>query len=138
MRETVELNRQVCTDFAEVCIFQPYPGTRAEQYCREKGYLDEAGRQFESIYVSSVLKIDPAFRQCIYILHKFFNMIVRHPWLWSVVRRLPKSTVFNPLWTLLYRLNYGYSLHRHAYASVIPLSVRLRGAYDIVLSRNRI
>lgn len=138
IRETMALNRTMGADFADASIFQPYPGTRAERYCRERGLLDENHRQFESTYVASALNISPEMRQRIFMLHKFFGMTVRRPWLWPVVNRLPKNPLFNPLWTVLYRLHYAFSLHRNAYNSVIPFRVRLRGAYDIIFSRNRI
>lgn len=37
--ETIELNRRLCPDHMQVSVFNPYPGTRLHQVCRERGVL---------------------------------------------------------------------------------------------------
>jgi len=36
---TYNLNRELCPDHMQVSVFNPYPGTRLYELCREKGYL---------------------------------------------------------------------------------------------------
>ena len=136
--ETIHLNQRVGVDFADVSVFQPYPGTRAFDYCKERGYLKTEDPGFHNIYTETNLDLDPEFRQRIYILHKLFLFLVDHPKAESLLRFFPKTTAFNGALNLFYRLYYGHFLHRRIYASCIPLRVRLRGAPAVLLSRNRI
>jgi len=136
--ETIALNERIGVDFSDVSIFQPFPGTEAYDYCKEHGFLDEDAPEFSDIYRASVLNIDPALKQRIYVLHKLFTLMVDHPSSRRLRRFLPKSARFNGLLNVFYRFYYGYFLHRRIYASQIPLTVQLRGAAIVLFSRDRI
>lgn len=136
--ETIRLNQRIGVDFADVSVFQPYPGTNAFEYCREHGYLHEENSGFRNIYTESFLNIDAGLRQRIFVLHKLFAFIVDFPRLSAVSKLIPHTTRLNSLLNLFYRLYYGFFLHRRIYASSIPLSVRLRGAREVLFSKNRI
>jgi len=41
--DTIKLNAEMKTNGMQVTIFQPFPGTDLYEYCREKGYISEAG-----------------------------------------------------------------------------------------------
>lgn len=135
--DTVRLNRRVGIDFADATIFQPYPGTKAFEYCREHGYLEDDAPRFESFYVNSILKLDPAFKQRIFILHRLFTILVDHPKVEALLGLIPNWRGLNRLITFLCRIYYAYFLHRRIYASKIPMAVRLRGALTLLFSRNR-
>ncbi len=138
MLETLELNRRIGVDFADVSIFQPYPGTVAFDYARERGYVREEGFQFRSVYTESNLEMDPALKQRIFILHKLFSFLIDHPKAQWLLRKWPTARWFNRPLNLLYRLYYGHFLYRRIYQGFMPLSVRLRGAVAVLLSETRI
>ncbi len=136
--DTIRLNRQIDADFADVSIFQPLPGTQAHAYCREHDLLAAEDDAFRNVYSNSCLKIDPAFKHRIYVRHKLFLSLIEHPGLEKWVRRLPEWRAIDAGLNLYYRFQYGYLLHKRIYASSIPIAVRLLGARDVLLSRNRI
>lgn len=137
MWETIRLNRRVRVDFADVSVFHPYPGTDAFDYCKEHGYLaDEAGR-FTNIYTESHLKLDAALRQKIFVLHKFFFPLVMMPRLASLAKLFYRTRVFNRLLNLFYRLHYGHYLHHRIYGAVVPFSLQLRAAWNVLFSKDR-
>lgn len=136
--DTVRLNRRAHVDFADVSVFQPFPGTEAAAYCKEHGLLAKDAAFSENMYTESVLNADPAFIQRIFILHKFFGLLVDHPKAEALLRWVPNTTRLNGLLNLLYRLYYGHSLHSRIYASSIPFHVRVRGAYEVLFSKDRI
>lgn len=138
MLETLRLNRRIGVDFADVSVFQPYPGTRAHDYCIEHGYITEGTSHFDNIYTESNLNIDPQLKHRIYVLHKLFLWLIHHPNAEFLVRYVPNLGATNFLLNLLYRFHYGHSLHRRIYNACIPLRVRLRGASSVLFSRNRI
>lgn len=52
---TYHLNRALCPDHMQVSVFNPYPGTRLDRLCKEKGYLQ--GEVVDGYFVpESVLK----------------------------------------------------------------------------------
>lgn len=138
MLETLELNRRIGVDFADVSVFQPYPGTAAFEYARERGFIRGEGFHFRSVYTESNLEIDPALKQRIFVLHKLFSFLIDHPGAEGVFRCWPATRRLNRLLNLFYRLHYGHHLHRRIYQGLMPLWVRLRGAASVLLSETRI
>lgn len=136
--DTIRLNRQLGTDFADVSVFQAYPGTQAHAYCRDHGFLTSDDAGFKNIYSRSYLNFEPAFKHRIFVWHKLFLSLIEHPRLEGLVRHLPEWQLIDAALHFHYRLQYGRLLHKRIYASAIPWSVRLLGAADVLLSRNRI
>jgi radical SAM superfamily enzyme YgiQ (UPF0313 family) len=136
--ETIHLNRRLGVHFADASVFQPYPGTPAFDYCKEHGLLSDNSGHFESVYVGSILNVSTAIRQRIYVLHKLFTFLVDHSWGDVIARHFPNWACLNGLLNLVHRIYYAYFLHRRIYASAIPLWVRLRSMWVVLLSRNRV
>jgi len=135
---TIDMNRRLGIDFADASIFQPYPGTKAFEYCKEHGYLSKDTNRFENVYSSSILNLPPDFKQRIFILHKLFTFLVDHPRAIPVTHIIPNTKYLDKILNFFCRLYYGYFLHRRIYKSVIPLRGRLRGAFAVLLSKSRI
>lgn len=55
IRETMALNRIINPHFASVSIYQPFPGTKMYELCRENGYIEKD--YSTSLYENSVLKL---------------------------------------------------------------------------------
>lgn len=138
--DTIELNRQVGAAFSDASIFQPYPGTRINNYCKEKGYLSENAKVFGGQYSSTVLNFEEDFKEKIYLLQRLFSMLVDHPFLISkigLLYRWKARPVFKKVINFIYRCYYGKNLHSRIYASKIPLSLRLRGSIFLFSSKSR-
>jgi anaerobic magnesium-protoporphyrin IX monomethyl ester cyclase len=78
--ETLELNIKCKPNYAWVSIFQPYPGTRLGDYCKEKGYYtgnfnDLANNFFES----SKLNFSEEYKTQLSNLQKLFAIFVEYP-----------------------------------------------------------
>lgn len=136
--ETIRLNREIGADFADVTIYQPYPGTRAAEYCAQHGLIGAENNLFRSMYTESILNIPESLRQRIFVLHKLFALLVRYPCLEKVARYWPASTHLNGILDFLYRMYYGHGAHRWGYNSAIPRHIRMVGAYYLLLSNNRV
>jgi len=137
MLETIDMNRRAGVDLVDFNIFQPYPGTRAHEYCRENGYLKSDDVRCESFITESVLDIDPIFKQRIYFIHKIAAILMDHPRLMIVTRFIPKTTLFNGILNFIFRLYYAHYLHKRIYASSIPFTLSIRGALNVLFSRSR-
>ena len=105
--ETIDVNIRVKPSYAWVSIFQPYPRTEMHRYCIEKGYLDASHVQHASYQVESPINKGLTKRE-FENLHKFFALVVEHPSLRRLSRRLirwPNNIVFN----VIYRAFKGYT-----------------------------
>ena len=138
MLKTISLNRQAKVDYGEASIFQPYPGTRLTQFCKDHGYLDDQCDQYESQYTQSILKMDPILKNDVYVLHRLFSLLVDHKWLQTLLPVIRRVRPINGLLNLLFRFYYGALVHRRIYAGKIPLRLRIEGVVGMLLSRNRI
>lgn len=138
MLDTIELNRRMGVDYAEASIFQPYPGTRLNEYCRNNGYLNEDDETYESQYTTTVLNGTPEFKNKVFVLHKLFAILVDHPRARWLVRLLPQAGWSHAVLSVVWRSYYAANMHRRIYASKIPWWLRLRGAAGLLLSRSRV
>lgn len=138
MRRTVEMNRRLRADFADATIFQPYPGTRIAEYCRENGYLDDGRPAALSLFADTQLRLPAALKRRIYVLHRLFPLLVDHPGLDILLPLIFRLPGLRRALNLLYRLYYGYFLHRRIFASAIPWRVRMSGLRSVLFSKSRI
>ncbi len=135
--ETVALNQQTGIDYADASIFQPYPGTRITEYCKEHGYLKGDTEEFESQYKASILDIDAESKFRIYALHKLFALLVDYPRLRSSLPLVYRARWAAPLLHLIYKLYYGFQVHRRIFASAIPFLTRIHGALLVIWAKDR-
>jgi radical SAM superfamily enzyme YgiQ (UPF0313 family) len=138
MLQTLDLNRKAGVDFADASIFQPYPGTKIAEHCKEVGLLDENHNVFESQFTTTVLKLSPDFKAKVETIHRLFSIAVDHPWVEKAFPYAARFGFLKPVLNILYRLYYGICLHKRIYAGAIPFTLRLRGALSLLFSRNRI
>jgi len=106
--KTLKLNIKCKPNYAWVSIFQPYPGTELEKYCRENGYVedldyDEIGSDF---FNRSLLKIED--RKKVEHLQKWFGYVVDKPFLYysgllKIFISFPKWKGLNRWYGKLYR-----------------------------------
>jgi radical SAM superfamily enzyme YgiQ (UPF0313 family) len=77
---TLELNIESRPDYAWVSIFQPYPGTRLGEYCREKGLYKGDFNDIESnFFDSSKLDFSDRYKNQLSNLQKLFAIFVEYP-----------------------------------------------------------
>ncbi len=138
--DTIHFNQELGSDHAHVCVFQPYPGTQAYDYCIEHGHLDPDYNQFDDLYTGlSPLNLSPEVKQRLFVLHKLFPIIVDHPRIEGLSRRLLGIRPLNPLLEFFTRFYFGYFAYRRVYYRArIPLWVRLHGGLSVLFSKNRI
>jgi radical SAM superfamily enzyme YgiQ (UPF0313 family) len=135
--QTVELNRRAGADYADATVFQPYPGTPIMDYCRDHGLLDQHHAEFHGHFSEPVLKISPEQKADIMTARAMFAMMVDHPSLARLLPFLSRLRHAHRLLDLLYRVYYGYFLHKRIYRGAIPLSVRMRAMSSLLLSKSR-
>ncbi len=75
MLDTVRLNARVRPAVAHVSVFYPYPGTKAYEVCRERGWLTD--RHTDSYYEDSVLSQPSAGPEQVRALRRRFDRLVR-------------------------------------------------------------
>ncbi|MFH1850475.1 MAG: radical SAM protein [archaeon] len=137
---TIRLNQKARVDFADVSIFQPYPGTRIAQYCRDHGYLNEGDERYESQFSRSLLNLGDEFKDKVYIVHKLFALMIIHPrskMMLPFLFWIRKAPLLKPALNCFFRAYYGYQVHKRIFNSVMPFRLRVRGAIILLLSRNR-
>lgn len=108
--ETVEFNIKCKPDYAWCSIFQPYPGTKLWNYCKEKGYL--SSEEFdESYHRKSILRIP--HRMQIENLHHLFSMTVSFPFFYPFIKiiiKLPLSIFYYIVWQLHRAYSYFFKV----------------------------
>ncbi len=83
--ETLELNISCKPDYAWVSIFQPYPGTRLGEFCRQKGYYTGDFKDLGSnFFDSSKLNFSEEYKLQLANLQKLFAITVDNPRLYSL------------------------------------------------------
>lgn len=109
---SLRFNIELKTDFARVALLQPYPKTEIERYAKEHGYLakDFDLNNFENSYFinSPIILKD---KDQMINLQKLFNLCVRFPFTYPLVKRLiklPENVVFETL----FKLDYAYSIFK--------------------------
>ena len=77
---TLELNIECKPDYAWVSIFQPYPGTKLGEFCKQQqlytGDFRDLGSNF---FDKSPLNISEQYRNQLSNLQKYFALFVEHP-----------------------------------------------------------
>ncbi|MEW6745361.1 MAG: radical SAM protein [Planctomycetota bacterium] len=121
---TVRLNQECRPAFAWASVFTPYPGTPLAAHAIRHGFFDgDYGRLLHTYHRHSVLRFaNEGERRRLTNLHKLFGALVEWPWLSHFARTLC-SLPLGPLYTLVFRLWYGYTNRRR----IFPYPLGLRG-----------
>jgi radical SAM superfamily enzyme YgiQ (UPF0313 family) len=87
MEDTVRLNRAVDPDTVFCSIFQPYPGTRAAEICRDRGW--DAGKTVGSYFEAEYVLNQPSVtRPAVLFYQDIFEDLVRLGPLIKVLSRI--------------------------------------------------
>lgn len=138
--ETIRLNQKCKVDYADCSVFQPYPGTDITEYCKKTGWLDEGLDTWGGQYSESVLNFSPAIKKRINAYQTLFPLIVEFPWVERYVNlaeRLGNMSLGRAFLAGLYRLTYGFMLHRRIYPVRVPWKLKIWAAWTLMTSATR-
>jgi radical SAM superfamily enzyme YgiQ (UPF0313 family) len=77
---TLELNIECKPDYAWVSIFQPYPGTKLGEFCRQQGLYTGDFRDLGSnFFDKSPMNVSEEYKTQLSNLQKYFALFVEHP-----------------------------------------------------------
>ena len=106
--KTIKLNQFIKTDFPWCSLFQPYPKTEIEEYCRKNKFLKE-GYSCDDMSASFFKKcvVENKEKRELENLQRFFHLAIKFPGLEPVIKFLIKfpSNIF---FELIFYLTYGY------------------------------
>ncbi|MFC1620760.1 B12-binding domain-containing radical SAM protein [Candidatus Omnitrophota bacterium] len=113
--KTVEINRQMATDFAWGYTLQPYPGTDIHEYSVKNGYLSP-DFQFDDIDPLGLTKqiVETKDKNKITVLHRLFQLAVHNGFIYRMIKNLviiPPNPVFDFLY--YYSLIASYSRYHN-------------------------
>ncbi|MBU1148437.1 MAG: B12-binding domain-containing radical SAM protein, partial [Candidatus Omnitrophica bacterium] len=110
---TVDINRQMKTDFAWGYTLQPYPSTKIYDYSVKNGYLSP-DFQFDDIDPLGLTKpiLETKDRNKIIVLHRFFQLAVHNDVIYRMLRFLVRIPP-NPLFDMLYYYSLIVSYARY-------------------------
>jgi hypothetical protein len=121
--KTLELNIACRPDYANVFLYQPYPGTELGEYAREhgllEGFYDDIG---PSAWDHSIIRFSgEKEKRQVENLSKLFALVVEWPFLMPLVKVLIQLPP-NPIFRLVYKLWKGYTIKNriHPY----PISIK--------------
>lgn len=138
--ETIAINQDCKVDYADCSIFQPYPGTDITKYCLDNGYLSAGKDNWGSQYSGSVLNFPEPLKRRMETYQILFPLLVEFP---GLMRHIALATKVNGtrlgkmFLSGLYRLAYGFILHRRIYPVGVPLKLKLWAAWTLLTSSTR-
>ncbi len=107
--KTLEINLSFKPVLALCFVFQPFPGTQLAEYAMEKGFLTPesfkqiGSKNFEGYYDSrSPLRQKDIEK--IENLHRLFSLVVKHPFLFPLAKRIVRLRKLNQLLTIIYKI----------------------------------
>lgn len=100
IRDTIEINREICPDYIFCSIFYPYPGTEVYELCRRNGWLShrDVSSYFESV---SVLDQPSIQAREVTFYYEIFKGLILYPRLGKIIKLAARIKVWP-----------GYSLYR--------------------------
>lgn len=114
--KTVQLNIDIRADFPWCSLFSPIPGLALTDYAVKGGWLPSDFNSNEinqSFFLENPLKLPQ--KKEIQNLQKFFQLVVRFPWTFPIIKkliRLPANPIFTILFGFMYFVNYIRSERR--------------------------
>ena len=108
--ETIKLNQLIKTDFPWCSLFQPYPKTEVEDYCKKNKFLKE-GYSYNDMSASFFKKcvVENKEKKELQNLHRFFHLAIKFPGLERIIRfliNLPPNIFFEIIFYLAYSYRY--------------------------------
>jgi len=128
--QLLALNWKCRSDYADVSVFQPFPGTDIYEHTRREELMAAPDqKRVSGQFGESVLAWPDWMNDRIKILSKVFGLMVDRPGLYGIFRRpalLRRLGFFQPLLNLFCKIYHGYFLQRRIFPARVPLAVRLR------------
>lgn len=111
--DTVRLNIECDVDHPLVSIMQPYPEFDINEMTKEMGYA-VAGYDDFPVKFNRTSSIEFPDKHVIENLHKWFPLVVRHPWLEPLARRAVRWKSMSKLYLVMYMLFSEYMVAEQA------------------------
>lgn len=127
--ETIELNRQMGTDFPHSDILQPYPGTPIMDIISEKGLL-KPNFEYKELELDGSIIQGKEIKQ-LENLQKFSYLAIKHPFLTPLIKqliKLPPNMGFRLIHDLFSISVFKNSLNLDWF-TVIKLGIKLRNKF---------
>jgi anaerobic magnesium-protoporphyrin IX monomethyl ester cyclase len=107
--QTLEINLRLKPVLALCFICQPFPGTQLAEYAIEKGFLTSEslkriGTEGYEGYYHSRSPLRQRDIEKIENLQRLFSMVVKHPFLVPLAKRIVRLQSLNPLLTIIYKI----------------------------------
>lgn len=109
--ETVKLNAKSHVYDAQVSIFYPFPGTKLEKYCAERGYARRFMGDVYDYFSDSSLEMESLSREQIIAYRLSFPVFM---WIYGVLYRLPRVVHRAPEWMI----DKIYTSHLHTFLAM--------------------
>ena len=136
--ETLRLNQRCQVAYSWCTLFQPYPGTRLGKYCEECGLFDGDYSKLDSFHTHSRLAFgDEHVRRRFENLHRLFAIGVAFPFAVPFIRWLIELPP-NRLFSLAYKLWYGYALRTRVYPFGVDIGLGLTALRNYFKSRRAV
>ncbi len=136
--ETLEMNIACRPSYANVFLFQPYPGTELAAWAAAHGWMvgsfdDLSG----SVSDDTIIRFGSAFeKRQIENLQKLFALTVEIPALAPLVRQLIKLPN-NPIFWLVYKLWKGYAMKRRMFPFALTPGEYVQAAWQYMRIRSQ-
>lgn len=85
--DTIKLNAAIGVDVTHVSIYQPYPGTRLAEICREKGLLESRDLDLD-FCSSSIVRLDTVSAAQVLMFRDYFRAIMKY---FQLIHKLPRG-----------------------------------------------
>ncbi len=123
---TLKLNQRLRPSYAWASIFTPYPSNELTEYAIQHGYF-EGNSVNHSFHSHSVMKFSSRRERLMFTnLHRLFGILVEWPFLGRYARALCATPV-TPVYSVFYKLWYGYTNRYRIYPSPVSLRQSLVG-----------
>jgi anaerobic magnesium-protoporphyrin IX monomethyl ester cyclase len=121
--QTLNLNQQLRPSYAWASIFQPYPSNELTDYAIQNGYFDgNSDRVDYTFHGRTAMKFSSRRERRMFTnLHRLFGIMAEWPSLGKYARALCAMPL-TPIYSILYKLWYGYTNRYRIYP--YPLSMR--------------
>ena len=136
--ETLRLNQRCQVAYSWCTLFQPYPGTKLGQHCQEDGCFNGDYSTLDSFHTRSRLTFhDPKLKRAFESLHRLFAIGVAFPSTVPFIRVLIKLPP-NRLFSLMYKLWYGYALKARVYPFNVKMGIGLSAVINYFRERRAV
>jgi len=85
--DTIKLNAVIGVDIMHVTIYQPYPGTKLAEICREQNFLESKDLPLD-FCSSSILKLSTVTSSQVLMFRDYFRVLTRY---YQLLQKLPRG-----------------------------------------------